>query len=263
MTILKGTNITLGYGSGPIVREVDIEIPEQSITIIVGPNGCGKSTLLRGLAGLLSPSAGQISLAGMRLDSMSVRARARRLAFLPQSPIVPDGITVEELVSRGRNPHRKFLRGWTAQDERAVKGAMSETGVDGLGSRVLNELSGGQRQRAWLALVLAQQTELVLLDEPTTYLDIAHQIHVLDICRSLHETHRRTVVAVLHDLNLACRYATNIIVMNEGRVLAEGKPSEVISSRLLEDVFGIECSITSEPISGKLHIIPHRRVGPI
>ncbi|WP_182084344.1 ABC transporter ATP-binding protein [Aureimonas sp. ME7] len=263
MTILEARGLSLGYGPDTIIEALDVEIPANSVTVIVGPNGCGKSTLLRGLAGILPALRGEVLLAGRMLSSYRVAERARRLAFLPQSPLPPDGLTVEELVGRGRNPYRKPFGRWSRDDETVVRDAIAEAGMEALATCALNELSGGQRQRAWLALVLAQRTEVVLLDEPTTYLDIAHQIHVLDICRSLHETRARTVVAVLHDLNLACRYATHLIVMHDRRIVAQGPPAAVATVDLIRATFGVDCTIVADPLLGHPHIIPHRRTAGV
>lgn len=206
---LTAENVTLGYDQRVIAENLSVEIPDNSFTVIVGPNACGKSTLLRALSRMLKPSTGRVLLDGQVIGSMPAKKVAKTLGLLPQSSIAPDGITVADLVSRGRYPHQGLLRQWSAEDERIVNESMASTGVAELADRAVDELSGGQRQRVWIAMALAQQTPLLLLDEPTTYLDIQHQIDVLDLCAELHETQGRTLVAVLHDLNHAARYATS------------------------------------------------------
>lgn len=241
--------VTLSYGGPPIVHEVTVEIPDEQFTVIIGPNACGKSTLLRALSRLLSPDDGAVVLDGRAIAEYPTKEVARRLALLPQSSVAPDDIRVAELVSRGRYPHQKFLRQWSTADERAVADAMAATGVADLAAERVDRLSGGQRQRVWVSLVLAQDTPLVLLDEPTTFLDIAFQIELLELCRSLHRDRGRTVVAVLHDLNQACRYADHLIAMRDGMVVAAGPPAEVITESLIEEVFGLRCRIIDDPES--------------
>ncbi|MEV7557383.1 ABC transporter ATP-binding protein [Streptomyces sp. NPDC089795] len=225
MQRLTAENVTLGYDQRVIAENLSVEIPDNSFTVIVGPNACGKSTLLRALSRMLKPSAGRVLLDGQAIGSMPAKKVAKTLGLLPQSSIAPDGITVADLVSRGRYPHQGLLRQWSDEDERVVNESMASTGVAELADRAVDELSGGQRQRVWIAMALAQQTPLLLLDEPTTYLDIQHQIDVLDLCAELHETQGRTLVAVLHDLNHAARYATHLIAMRGGAVVAEGPPA--------------------------------------
>jgi iron complex transport system ATP-binding protein len=227
--------------------------------VIVGPNACGKSTLLRALARLLRPRAGAVVLDGRPIGSISSKEVARRLGLLPQSPVAPDAITVADLVARGRYPHQGILRQWSPADERAVVEAMRSTGVDDLAARAVDELSGGQRQRVWLAMVLAQETPIVLLDEPTTFLDIAHQIEVLDLCAELHEERGHTLVAVLHDLNHACRYATHLIAMSEGQIVAQGDPAQIVDAQLVERVFGLRCRVIEDPETGTPLIVPAGR----
>lgn len=260
MIALEARNVSLGYDARLIVKNLSIEIPEGSFTTIVGPNGCGKSTFLKGLAGLLKPQAGDILLHNARVTALRNGRRAALLSYLPQSPIAPDGLSVEDLVARGRNPYRKLFRRWTAEDRQAVKDAMAYTGVDIFSETAMSDLSGGQRQRVWLALILAQQTGVVLLDEPTTYLDISHQIHVLDICKRLHRNEGRTIVAVLHDLNLAIRYSTHMIMMKNGELLAKGPPRAVVTPDLMREAFGIECAILDVSGDGELHMIPKSRI---
>ncbi|MFI1456257.1 ABC transporter ATP-binding protein [Streptomyces roseus] len=256
---LTAQNVTLGYEQRVIAENLSVEIPDHSFTVIVGPNACGKSTLLRALARMLKPSAGQVLLDGQAIGSMPAKKVARTLGLLPQSSIAPDGITVADLVSRGRYPHQGLLRQWSPQDERIVRESMASTGVAELADRSVDELSGGQRQRVWIAMALAQQTPLLLLDEPTTYLDIQHQIDVLDLCADLHEEQGRTLVAVLHDLNHAARYATHLIAMRGGQVVAQGPPAEVVTAELVEEVFGLRCQIIGDPETGTPLVIPAAR----
>ncbi|AXE25805.1 ABC transporter ATP-binding protein [Streptomyces globosus] len=256
---LSAQNVTLGYEQRVIAENLSVEIPDNSFTVIVGPNACGKSTLLRALSRMLKPSAGQVLLDGHAIGSMPAKKVAKTLGLLPQSSVAPDGITVFDLVSRGRYPHQGLLRQWSQEDERVVLESMAATGVAELADRTVDELSGGQRQRVWIAMALAQQTPLLLLDEPTTYLDIQHQIDVLDLCAELHENQGRTLVAVLHDLNHAARYATHLIAMRGGRVVAEGPPAEVVTAELVEKVFGLRCQIIDDPETGTPLVIPAAR----
>lgn len=256
---LTARNVTLGYDRRVIAEDLSVEIPDNSFTVIVGPNACGKSTLLRALARMLKPSAGQVLLDGQSIASLPAKQVAKTLGLLPQSSIAPDGITVADLVSRGRYPHQGLLRQWSRQDERIVAESMAATGVAELAGREVDELSGGQRQRVWIAMALAQQTPLLLLDEPTTYLDIQHQLDVLDLCADLHENQGRTLVAVLHDLNHAARYATHLIALRGGVVVAEGPPSEVVTAELVERVFGLRCQIIEDPETGTPLVIPAAR----
>ncbi|SEE39982.1 iron complex transport system ATP-binding protein [Arthrobacter alpinus] len=259
---LHAKEVTLGYDQRVISANLNVQIPEGSFTVIVGPNACGKSTLLRALARLIKPSEGQILLDGRSVASFPAKELARKLGLLPQSSIAPEGITVADLVARGRYPHQKLLRQWGTADETAVVEAMAATGVEALSHRLVDELSGGQRQRVWVAMVLAQQTPVLLLDEPTTFLDIAHQIELLDLCRDLNEGSGRTLVAVLHDLNHACRYASNIIAMKDGAVVAEGAPADVVTEELVEHVFGMPCRIIEDPVSHTPLVIPLGRPRP-
>lgn len=256
MTTLRAHDLTLGYSDAPIVSGLNAEIAEGAITAIVGPNACGKSTLLRGLARLLRPVGGQVLLDGADISSLRTKDVARKLGLLPQSSIAPEGITVADLVARGRFPHQRVLRQFTGDDEVAVAEAMEATGVTALSGRAVDELSGGQRQRVWVAMVLAQQTPLILLDEPTTFLDIAHQIELLDLFAELNDTQGRTIVAVLHDLNHACRFADQIIAMKAGRIVAQGEPARVITADLVEDVYGMKCQIIDDPETGTPLVVP-------
>ncbi|WP_242901734.1 ABC transporter ATP-binding protein [Actinomadura terrae] len=255
---LTGTGLTLAYDRRTVAEGLDVAIPDGSFTVIVGPNACGKSTLLRALARILKPSAGSVVLDGRPIAGWPAKKLARTLGLLPQSSIAPEGITVADLVARGRYPHQGLLRQWSREDERVVAESMAATGVDGLADRAVDELSGGQRQRVWIAMTLAQQTPLLLLDEPTTYLDIAHQIEVLDLCARLHEE-GRTIVAVLHDLNHAARYATHLLAMRDGRVVAEGDPSAVVTADLVEEVFRLPCRVIECPETGTPLVVPAAR----
>jgi iron complex transport system ATP-binding protein len=258
---LRAEGVELGYEKRTVVPDLSVAIPDGSFTVIVGPNACGKSTLLRALARMLKPRAGQVLLDGRAIGSRPSKEVARELGLLPQSPIAPDGISVADLVARGRYPHQKLLRQWSREDERAVAAALAATNVNDLSERIVDELSGGQRQRVWLAMALAQETPILLLDEPTTFLDIAHQVEVLDLCDELHREHGRTLVAVLHDLNHACRYATHLVAMREGAIVAEGDPAEIVDAKLVEAVFGLPCRVIEDPESGAPLVIPAARNG--
>ncbi|PRY11731.1 ABC transporter ATP-binding protein [Kineococcus rhizosphaerae] len=256
---LRGQDLTLAYDERTIAAGLDIEIPDGSFTVVVGPNACGKSTVLRALARMLKPTVGSVFLDGQHIHSLPSKEVARRLGLLPQTATAPDGITVADLVARGRFPHQKLLRQWSADDERAVDAAMAWTQVDDLAERTVDELSGGQRQRVWIAMALAQETPILLLDEPTTYLDIAHQIEVLDLCAQLHEEQDRTLVAVLHDLNHAARYATHLVALKAGRVVAQGDPARIVTADLVEEVFGLPCVVIPDPETGTPLVVPRAR----
>lgn len=253
---LSAEKATIGYDNRVISRELSVQIPDKGFTVIVGANACGKSTLLRALSRLIQPSQGQVMLDGKAISRYPAKEVARRLGLLPQTSIAPEGITVADLVARGRYPHQKFTRQWSAEDEAAVIGAMEATKITPLSHRLVDELSGGQRQRVWVAMVLAQQTPMLLLDEPTTYLDIAHQIELLELLSALNGRDGHTVVAVLHDLNHACRYASHIIAMRDGQILAEGAPDEIITADLVEEVFGLPCIIIEDPLAKTPMVIP-------
>lgn len=252
---LEAREVTLGYGTDPVISGLSLEIPDNSFTIIIGPNACGKSTLLRGLARLLKPSAGSVLLDGKELHTQKSKEVAKKLGLLPQSSIAPDGITVADLVGRGRFPHQNVMRTWSRDDERAVAHAMRETAVTPLSPRLVDELSGGQRQRVWVAMALAQETGHLLLDEPTTFLDIAHQIDLMELFAELHRG-GTTVVAVLHDLNHAARYASHLVAMRDGEIVAQGAPEEVITAQIVEAVYDLPCEVITDPVSSTPLVLP-------
>lgn len=255
---LHADSVTLRYDERTISRDLSLAIPDGAFTVIVGPNACGKSTLLRALARLLRPASGRIVLDGRDIRDFPAKDVARRLGLLPQTATAPSGITVADLVARGRFPHQSFLRQFSQADEAAVALAMRATHVDTLADRLVDELSGGQRQRVWIAVVLAQETPILLLDEPTTFLDIAHQIELLDLLADLNRA-GRTIVAVLHDLNHACRYASHLVAMRDGAIVAEGAPSAIVDETLVEAVFGLSSIIISDPVSNTPLIVPKGR----
>lgn len=248
-------DVTTQYDQRVISQNLSIEIPDQSFTVIIGPNACGKSTLLRTLSNLIKPSAGHVLLDGKKISTYKSKEVARKLGLLPQSSTAPDGITVANLVAHGRYPYQNLIQQWTEADERAVLNAMELTNTTELANRYVDELSGGQRQRVWVAMVLAQQTPLLLLDEPTTYLDISHQIELLELFTDLNEQ-GHTLVAVLHDLNHAARYATHLIAMKAGKVIAEGNPADIVTEELVEEVFGLKCRVIEDPVTRTPLIIP-------
>jgi iron complex transport system ATP-binding protein len=257
MSRLGADGVRLGYGERVVVDRLSVTVPDGELTVIVGPNACGKSTLLRALSRLMKPLEGTVLLDGREIHRRPAREVARELGLLPQSPTAPDAITVADLVGRGRYPYQSLLRQWSAEDERAVRAAMTATGVLDLAEQAVDELSGGQRQRVWMAMALAQETPILLLDEPTTFLDIAHQIEVLDLCAGLRDA-GRTVVAVLHDLNLACRYATHLVAMSAGEIVAEGPPAAIVTPALIERLYGIGCQVIDDPETGTPLVVPRR-----
>ncbi|WP_280438504.1 ABC transporter ATP-binding protein [Nocardia carnea] len=253
---MRADRLRLGYRNRVISDELTVDIPDGTFTAIIGPNACGKSTLLRALSRLLAPESGAVLLDGKAIGSYPAKEVARRIGLLPQSSTAPEGIRVADLVARGRYPHQSLVRQWSRHDEDAVAAAMDATGVTDLSGRLVDELSGGQRQRVWIAMVLAQETPIVLLDEPTTFLDIAHQIQLLDLCRELNRDTGRTVVAVLHDLNHAFRYADHLIAMRDGAVVAAGPPREIVTAELVQQVFDLGCRIIDDPETGTPLVVP-------
>ncbi|MBG0740876.1 ABC transporter ATP-binding protein [Paeniglutamicibacter antarcticus] len=253
---LGAEELNLGYADRTIVKGLCVELPAGKVTMIVGANACGKSTLLRGLARLLKPGSGHVTLDGKDIHRLPSRQVARRLGILPQTPTAPEGITVAELVGRGRSPHQGWFRQWTAADDDAVATALMVTGSQDLAERTVDELSGGQRQRVWIAMALAQQTDILLLDEPTTYLDLAHQVEVLELLTELNRSRGTTIAIVLHDLNLAARYGEHLIAMKNGRIVAAGVPGEVVTAGMVRDVFGMESVIIHDPVAGTPMVVP-------
>ncbi|WP_424893164.1 ABC transporter ATP-binding protein [Streptomyces sp. XH2] len=258
---LAAHRLSLGYAGRTVVDGVDLAVPAGAVTAVVGPNACGKSTLLRGLARLLAPTAGTVTLDGADIHRMPARALARRLGLLPQQAVAPEGVTVEGLVRLGRYPHQRMLTPWSKADQAAVEEALARTGTDALRDRPVDQLSGGQRQRAWIALALAQDTPLLLLDEPTTFLDLRHQLDVLDLVDELNAEAGRTVVMVLHDLGQAARYADHLVVMCDGRPAAAGPPADVLTAELVEKVFQVECRVVPDPETGTPLVVPRARPG--
>lgn len=252
---LQVESATIGYDKRVIPENLSVSIPDRSFTVIVGPNACGKSTLLRGLSRLLKPSAGHVVLDGADIQSYKTKEVARRIGLLPQTSIAPDGITVADLVARGRYPYQGMFRQWTEEDEEAVARAMEQATVTELSGRLVDELSGGQRQRVWVAMALAQHTDIMLLDEPTTFLDITHQIDLLELFTDLNQV-GHTLVAVLHDLNQAARFGTHLIAMKDGAIVAEGAPSEIVTADLVEEVFGLRCVVVPDPVVGSPQVVP-------
>ena len=257
---LAAEGVRLAYDERVVVDGLDLALADGSFTAIVGPNGCGKSTLLRALGRLLRPAAGSVLLDGQAIARTPTREVAKVLGLLPQAPVAPEGITVADLVARGRHPHQSWLRQWSRDDEAVVAEALAWTGMGDLADRPVDSLSGGQRQRVWISMALAQGTDLLLLDEPTTYLDLAHQIDVLDLVARLHVERGRTVAVVLHDLNLAARYAQRLVAMNDGVLVASGPPAEVLTEALLAEVFDLEARILTDPVSGTPLVVPVRRL---
>jgi iron complex transport system ATP-binding protein len=250
MSTLHTEKLALAYDQAVIIEGMDVQIPSGKITALVGPNGCGKSTLLRGLARLLTPRGGTAFLDGKAIHRMPTRELARQLGILPQSPTAPEGLTVRELVTQGRYPHQSWFQQWSAGDEGAVGKALALTGMGELAERPVDALSGGQRQRAWIAMTLAQETAVILLDEPTTYLDLSHQIEVLQLLERLNREEGRTIVMVVHDLNHATRHAHHVVALRAGRVAAAGRPAEVVTPQLLRSVFGVEGAVIPDPRTG-------------
>ncbi len=256
MSELDARHLKLAYENATIIHDLSLTIPAGAITALVGPNGCGKSTLLRGISRLLKPRVGSVMLDAQDIWKLPTKELAKRLGILPQGPVAPEGLTVHELVAQGRYPHQSWFQQWSPEDERITLDALSITGMNPFADRPVDTLSGGQRQRAWIAMTLAQDSDLILLDEPTTFLDLAYQIEVLDLLHDLNLERGKTIVMVLHDLNQACRYAHHVVAIKDGAIAAEGKPHEVVNEALVREVFGIECSIIPDPVSDTPLVIP-------
>lgn len=263
---LQVEGVTLGYGERTVIDDLDLAVPPGRITAIVGANACGKSTLLRAMSRLLAPRSGHVLLDGKALHRLPTKEVARTLGLLPQSPIAPEGIVVGDLVSRGRNPHQRMMARWTAEDDAAVAEALRMTDTLELADRSVDELSGGQRQRVWIAMALAQRTDILLLDEPTTFLDVSHQVDVLDLLTDLNHERGTTIVMVLHDLNLAARYSDHLVAVRRGQLHAAGEPAEVLTAEVVQDVFGMRSQVIPDPVSGKPLVTPigrHHATGPV
>ncbi|KIL36111.1 ABC transporter [Cohnella kolymensis] len=256
MSQLEVRNLGLSYGDCYVFEDLNLAIPKGKITVFIGSNGCGKSTLVRSISRLLKPQRGSVILDGADISGMKTKHLARKLSILPQGPAAPEGLTVLQLVKQGRYPYQSWLRQWSREDDAAVKKALLSTGMDSFVDRTVDSLSGGQRQRAWIAMTLAQETPVILLDEPTTYLDMAHQIEVLDLLYRLNAEEHRTIVMVLHDINLACRYADNVVAICSGKIEAQGRPEDIIEAKLIESVFSMECRIIPDPFYGTPLCIP-------
>ncbi|REJ10175.1 ABC transporter ATP-binding protein [Halobacillus trueperi] len=257
MDTLLANNLTLGYGDSIIIDSLDITIPKGKVTVLIGGNGCGKSTLLRSMARLLRPKSGEVVLDSADISKMRTKDVAKKMAILPQSPTTPEGLSVYQLVKQGRYPYQGFAKRWSDEDEKAVTRALEDTNLMELKDRTVDSLSGGQRQRAWIAMTLAQDTDILLLDEPTTYLDMTHQIDILDLLFDLNQDNGRTVVMVLHDINLACRYADHIIAVKDKTVFAQGKPEDVVTCDMMQHVFEMLCDVREDPLFGTPMCIPH------
>lgn len=258
---LEAKQLTLAYDSTPIVRNLNIEIPTGKTTVLVGANGCGKSTLLRGLAKLLKPQSGIVYLDGKNISQLKAKTVAKKLGMLPQSPTATEGLTVRDLVAMGRYPYQSWLQQWSTGDEQKVAEALEIATMTELADRALDNLSGGQRQRAWIAMVLAQDTDILLLDEPTTFLDLSHQVELLDLLDELQENRGKTIVMILHDLNLSCRYADYLVAIQQGKIYATGTPDQVMTEEMVREVFNLECRIVSDPLAGTPMCIPMGRRG--
>lgn len=258
---LSTKSLSLAYDGAPIIRDLNLAIPSGKISALVGANGCGKSTLLRGLARLLKPYGGTVYLDGQSIFNLATKEVAKQLGILPQGPVAPEGLTVKDLVGQGRYPYQNWLQQWSEEDEKIVHQALEITNLVSLEDRALDTLSGGQRQRAWIAMALAQDTDILLLDEPTTFLDLAHQIEVLDLLYELNQHEDRTIVMVLHDLNQACRYADYLVVVKQGRIFTAGEPHEVMTEEMVKEVFGLDCRIVPDPVVGTPMCVPIGRKG--
>lgn len=254
---LRSEALSVQFGKSKVLNELSLDIPDGKLTVIVGPNACGKSTLLRALARLQPSSGGQVLLDGKAIHKQNSRSVARRLGILPQMPIAPEGLRVQDLVTRGRTPHQSALKQWSQQDAQAVENALALTGMTHNAHRPLDALSGGQRQRAWIAMVLAQETDIILLDEPTTYLDLPHQIDLLTLVQKLNHDSGHTVVMVLHDINLAARFADHMVALKDGKVCHQGTPEQIVTQDIMAEVFDLRCVVIKDPVHGDPHIIPN------
>lgn len=257
--IFEAEQLVAGYENKTVIHGVDLVIPSNKISVIIGSNGCGKSTLLKTLARLIKPTSGKITLDGKPIGKIPSKQLARVVGMLPQSPIVPEGISVTDLVGRGRFPHQSLLSGWSKKDYKAVSEAMTTMDIIEFANHNIDELSGGQRQRVWIAMALAQQTDILFLDEPTTFLDITYQIEILDLLTDLNRKYGTTIVMVLHDINLSARYADHIFALNKGKIVSEGEPAEVITTTMVKDIFGLDCTVIEDPISGSPLVVPKGR----
>lgn len=261
MTEFSAAHLSLAYDSAHIIHDLTLSLSPNKITALVGPNGCGKSTLLRGFSRLLKPRQGNVVLDGSDIWKLPTKELAKRIGILPQSPVAPEGLTVHELVAQGRYPHQSWLQQWSAEDEQITADALDITGMSAFADRPVDTLSGGQRQRAWIAMTLAQDSDFILLDEPTTFLDLAYQIDVLNLLHDLNLERGKTIVMVLHDLNQACRYADVLVAVCGGEIIAQGVPSQIVTEQLVQEVFKVECRVIEDPVTGTPLIIPlsHRR----
>ncbi|ACL20125.1 ABC transporter related [Desulfitobacterium hafniense DCB-2] len=257
--LLSASHVVAGYDHKIILNTIDLVIPSNKISVIIGANACGKSTLLKTLARLIKPVSGEVALDGKPISTIPPKQLARVLGLLPQSPVVPEGIAVADLVSRGRFPYQGFLKGLGKKDYEAVEEALEIMGITELANRSVDELSGGQRQRVWIAMALAQQTDILLLDEPTTFLDITYQVEILDLLTDLNRKRGTTIVMVLHDINLSARYADYIFAVHQGNLIAQGAPGEIITADLMKQVFGLDCVVARDPVSGSPFIVPRGR----
>lgn len=253
---LEGIGLSVGYGGTNVLENVDLAIPTGEITILIGPNGCGKSTLLKAMARILAPSQGSVLLDGKDIHRLDTRSVAAKLGLLPQGPIAPEGLTVRELVAQGRFPHQTLLRQWTRADEDAVNGAMDIAGITDFADRSVDTLSGGQRQRCWVAMVLAQETDLILLDEPTTFLDLKVQVDLMDLLAGLAHQRGRTLVIVLHELSLTAAYADYLVMMKDGHIVSAGTPDDIFTAARLKDVFDLDSKVLRDPDSGRMVCVP-------
>ena len=256
---LEAKQLTLAYDGAAIIRNLNLAIPAGKTTVLVGANGCGKSTLLRGLTRLLKPKSGQVYLDGKAIAKLKAKTIAQKMGMLPQSPVAPEGLTVKDLVAMGRYPYQSWLQHWSTEDELQVAEALKITTMTELSDRPLDSLSGGQRQRAWIAMVLAQNTDILLLDEPTTFLDLSHQVDLLDLLDELQQSKGKTIVMILHDLNLSCRYADYLVAVQQGKVYATGTPQQVMTEEMVKDVFNLECRIVPDPLADTPMCIPMGR----